>query len=279
MFDINSISNGLERGEDGIWRALESETVSYPSMGHGSCYSVEENSFWFKHRNNVITTAVHNYPPPNKGPIFDIGGGNGFVSQGLSQSGFEVVLVEPGEEGAVNALSRGIQDVVCATTTSAEFQNHSLPAIGLFDVIEHIESDVKFLQSIKLLMVPRGKLYATIPAYQFLWSGEDEHAGHYRRYTRASICSALEKAGFEVLFSTYFFSLLPLGIFLSRTIPYRLGLRRKIKNAEKVKQDHSISSPFAGKVLDRLFSFEIDRLKSNTSIPFGGSCLIIAESS
>ena len=50
-------------------------------------------------------------------------------------AGWEVVLVEPEPSGARNAKRRGLENVICGTTHSAGFQNESLPAIGVFDVV------------------------------------------------------------------------------------------------------------------------------------------------
>jgi len=79
MIDLKSISMGLELGDDGIWYSTDTENISYPSEGNDACFAVEENSFWFKHRNKCITSVVKCFPPENNGTIFDIGGGNGFV--------------------------------------------------------------------------------------------------------------------------------------------------------------------------------------------------------
>ena len=143
MADIQSISTGLTLGKDGIWYASDVEKISYPSGGNEECFSVEESSFWFRHRNNCIVSVVNSYPPANKGKIFDIGGGNGFVSSSLANAGFDVALVEPGQTGACYAKARGIKNVICATTSTAQFKPNSLPAVGLFDVIEHMENDVE----------------------------------------------------------------------------------------------------------------------------------------
>ncbi len=188
MVDIQSISTGLKLGDDGIWYShQDNQNISYPSDGNENCLAVEDGSFWFRHRNNCIASIVKTYPPQDNGTIFDIGGGNGFVSLGLANAGFDVALLEPGSVGTRNAKKRGLKNVICATTDAAKLKQHSLPAVGLFDVIEHIEDDLAFLQSIRNLMKKGGRLYATVPAYSFLWSEEDIFAGHFRRYALEDI--------------------------------------------------------------------------------------------
>ncbi len=181
MADIQSITTGLKLGKDGIWYGIDTQDISYPPDGNEACFAIEDSSFWFRHRNNCIISAVRSYPPENKGTIFDIGGGNGFVSLGLANSGFDVALVEPGRTGASNAKRRGLKTVICATTESARFKPHSLSAVGLFDVVEHIEDDLSFLRFFRSLLKQGGRLYMTVPAYSFLWSEEDVLSGTFQK--------------------------------------------------------------------------------------------------
>ena len=52
---------------------------------------IEEDSFWFKHRNNIIANSVQKHSP-NK-TFFDIGGGNGFVAKRLQNDGIKLYLL------------------------------------------------------------------------------------------------------------------------------------------------------------------------------------------
>ena len=278
MVDMQSISTGLRLGEDGVWYASDAENISYPSDGNEACFSVEDESFWFRHRNHCIISAVNSFPPPKKETIFDIGGGNGFVSLGLANAGFDVALVEPGLVGAHNARIRGVKNVICATTSTAKFKPHSLPAIGLFDVIEHIEDDIAFLRTVKELVKEGGYLYATVPAYSFLWSEEDVVAGHYRRYTLSSISDVLQSVGFQIEFSSYIFRFIPLPIFLLRTLPYKMGLSKRARKTRNISQDHAVKDGVSKKLFDTILRSEIRNLSKKKSMVFGGSCLIVAKS-
>jgi hypothetical protein len=78
--------------DDGIYFAAESGAISYPEEGNEACFEVEDRSFWFRYRNACIAEMVRNFPPEGKGPIFDVGGGNGFVAKGLMDAGWDVDL-------------------------------------------------------------------------------------------------------------------------------------------------------------------------------------------
>lgn len=276
MVDIQSISAGLKQNKDGIWFSENTEEVSYPSEGNQACFSVEENSFWFKHRNNCIVTIARNYPPKSNKAIFDIGGGNGFVSMALVDAGFDVVLVEPGDAGAAQAKARGLENVICATTHTAKFIPGSMPAAGLFDVIEHIEDDLVFLKALRPSIEAGGRVYLTVPAYSFLWSDEDVSAGHYRRYTLEQIEGVLMSAGFEIEFSSYIFRFLPLPVYLLRTLPYKLSFSKAEKSPDQAARDHAVAGGMKKNILDSLLRSEISILSRNKSMKFGGSCLVVA---
>lgn len=278
MIDIKSISAELKLGDNGIWYSQDNQSISYPSDGNESCFLVEDHSFWFKHRNNCIVSVVKSYPPEDSGAIFDIGGGNGFVSLGLANAGFDVALVEPGRVGAFNGKNRGLKNVICATTKTAKFNQHSLPAVGLFDVIEHIEDDLAFLKSIRSLIKKGGRLYVTVPSYPFLWSGEDVLAGHFRRYTLGGISNVLKSVGFEVEFSSYIFRFIPIPIFLLRVLPYKLGLSKVERKTKKTSRDHGVKGGLMVNIIRAILQPEIDNLNQKKAMPFGGSCLIVAKS-
>lgn len=277
MQDIEKISTNLNLGEDGIWHSSKTQNLSYPTDGNDACFIIEDNSFWFRHRNECITSIIKLYPPIDNGTIFDIGGGNGCVSLALKDSGFDVALVEPGKTGASNAKRRGLDKVICATTNTAKFKPKTLSSIGLFDVIEHIEDDLTFLKSLQEIMKPGGRLYVTVPAYSFLWSFEDIMAGHYRRYTRKRICNVIENAGFEIEFSSYIFRFLPIPIAFFRAFPYRIGLKLQKNTPQAAARDHASHHSVISRILAFVLNTEIKNLRKNKKMNFGGSCLIVAK--
>ncbi|MEM7562214.1 MAG: class I SAM-dependent methyltransferase [Pseudomonadota bacterium] len=279
MIDIKAFSTALEKSSDGVWRAPSTEEIHYGEMGHSACFAVEDTSFWFGHRNRCITSLITSNPPPDGKTVFDVGGGNGFVSYGLSQQGYDPVLIEPGTTGIENAKSRGLKNIIHGTTQSSGLINNSIPAIGLFDVIEHIEDDRAFCREMNRLLMDRGMLYATVPAYQGLWSDDDVKAGHFKRYTRKSLSALLNACGFEVVYSTYIFWFLPLPVYVFRTLPAKLINNKNNANHDtvrKVEKDHSARKSFVGDLVSRALYPETKAIDQGISLPFGGSCLLAA---
>lgn len=118
-------------------------------------------------------------------------------------------------------------------------------------------------------------LYITVPSYKFLYSSWDKQSGHFRRYTIKSLKKELQLAGFSVKFSTYFFSLFVLPLFLIRTIPHLFVKTEKDiwKNSTlKTHQKCAKNQTF----MIQLQKPELLLLKRKLSIPFGTSCMVIA---
>jgi SAM-dependent methyltransferase len=271
---VSRYSRRLQRDERGVWVAGGGAVVSYPAHGHADCWRIEDGSFWFQHRNRCILAAVERHPPP--GPVFDVGGGNGFVAAALARAGREVVLVEPGPQGAANAATRGLREVVCATLDQAAFQPGSLPAVGLFDVVEHIPDDLGFLRTVAGLMTDGGLLYITVPAHQRLWSAEDEDAGHHRRYDGRSLQAVVRAAGFNTLYCSAFFRPLLLPIALARALPYRLGLRRRAAGAQAIAREHGSGGGRAVRAMQSLLAPEVGHIAAGRTMRLGASLLLVA---
>lgn len=246
----------------------------YPEEGHELCYRLEEDSFWFRHRNNCIVEVVKGFPP--RGLLYDVGGGNGFVTRALEDSGIQCVLVEPGQKGVENARKRGVTNIICSTLEDAGFRPHTLPGVGLFDVLEHIRNHRAFLTTVCHLLEPGGKLYITVPAFRFLWSADDDYACHVKRCTVKHMRKLLQETGFLIDYATYIFSPLPLPIFLFRSLPYKLGFTKKPNWESRYKSEHLQRKGFSGKLLEKIWAAELKRIRNKKTIFPGSSCLIAA---
>ncbi|MBD3393343.1 MAG: methyltransferase domain-containing protein [Chitinivibrionales bacterium] len=271
--EIKSLSKNLSRDELGIWRCARRAPVSYPADGHARCFPVEDASFWFRHRNQCIVAAIQRFPPG--GTILDIGGGNGIVSRGLIDAGFDTVLLEPGADGARNAKAkRRIPEVICATLAEADLSPGVVPSVGLFDVLEHIEDDRGFVRDISEALLPGGMLYVTVPAHPSLWSAYDIETGHYRRYRKRTLTAVLGD-DFDVLYFTHFFMPLVVPVIILRTIPFRLGLVRRTDSVGSPREHGIQGGPVTG-MLGCLVRKEAGRLRQGRSIGIGTSCLAVA---
>lgn len=270
--DLSNVATGLTLAAEGYWRAAGGDRVSYPEDGNELCLSVETRSFWFSHRNRVILAALRRFPPA-AGPLFDVGAGNGFVAAAMRAAGIPVVAIEPNPVGAANAVRRGIDPVICGNFPSPDFRENVAGGIALFDVVEHIAGDVDYLASLAPYLIGGGRLYVTVPAHRWLWSGEDEIAGHQRRYTTGELRQSLHAAGYVVDYVTYIFSWLPLPMLLFRVLPSKLlGDRRPARAI----REHTAGGSVSRRLLERSLGFEAALVAKGARIPYGASCLAVA---
>jgi len=105
--NLEKIAHNIKKSENGIYYSKSESSVSYPEEGNEVFLQIEEDSFWFNHRNNIIADSVQKYSP-NK-TFFDIGGGNGFVAKRLQNDGINTILIEPGKSGAMNATKEELR--------------------------------------------------------------------------------------------------------------------------------------------------------------------------
>lgn len=269
---VPSISKKLIEDADGIWTIPRTSSVSYPDEGNSLCFELETSSYWFCHRNDVITAITNNYPPD--GWILDVGGGNGYVASRLAVEGFPTIVLEPGSTGAHNAKTkRNITTVICAPLEDVDFAPLSIPAIGLFDVMEHIQDDKGFVNTLFDILKPGGMLYMTVPAHQWLWSMSDITAQHYRRYSREMLYDLLSDR-FDILYNSYFFGALTIPLFFLRRLPFMLGLVKK--KAVVSAMEHGNDSGIVFGLVMKILSNETKQILHKRTLSTGTSCILVA---
>jgi SAM-dependent methyltransferase len=267
------IKRNLRKNDLGIWVGEKIKNVAYPQDGNARCFDLEGHSFWFKHRNDCILSAVKRFPP--SGFILDVGGGNGFVTRRLLNEGFEAVLLEPGPEGCLNArIRRGIPDVICSTLDALQITKGTINAVGMFDVLEHVEHDGEMFQNVYDVLKQGGLFYLTVPAFEFLWSQSDDNAMHFRRYSRKLIEDVMANR-FEICYFSYFFAMLFLPVFIFRTLPYSM-FSVKRKNTLSPETEHGIRQSRMVQALERLLALEAKWIAQGRSLSMGTSCIVVA---
>jgi hypothetical protein len=254
--------------EPGFWVGPAPTQLHYDSARSMHWREAEDSSGWHRHRAQIVVGAVTRFPPP--GMLMDLGGGNGYVSRALVQAGIPSLLVEPVHEATRTAYQRGLRPVVCSTIEGAGFAPGSLPAIGMFDVLEHIESDHDQLVTIHDLLAPEGRLYLTVPKHPWLWSGHDVEAGHQRRYTTRALLATVRAAGFVEEYHTSFFSVL-----LAPMAVRRIVHPRRRSTAGKV-NDPTGGEGGAARILERALQREALGLRKRPR-RLGTSILLIAK--
>jgi SAM-dependent methyltransferase len=177
-------------------------------------HQAEDRHWWYRGRRVVLERVIAELGLPERARVLDAGCGSGRNMVELARYG-SVTGVELSETSVELARARGVGEVVSGSVLEMPFPDASFDLAVTLDVIEHLEDDLAALREMRRTVVPGGALLVTVPAYQWLWSGHDEINHHHRRYTRRSLRSAAEQAGWREIRTTYFNSLLlPVAILL-----------------------------------------------------------------
>ena len=84
------------------------------------------------------------------------------------------------------------------------WKDEQLDTIFCSNVLEHIESDDRVLDSFHQTLTSGGHCVVVVPAGAWLYSGMDRELGHHRRYTQRQLHDKMTAAGFDVVFTRQF---------------------------------------------------------------------------
>lgn len=189
----------------------------------------------------------------------------------LKKHASEVDILEPNNRLAYLIKKSGDSNNVYDVPLELFRGTREYSAASLFDVLEHIQDDMKALNKIHSMLETGGFIAITVPAYDFLWSSHDVKAGHFRRYTRSEIVKKLEACGFSVKRATYFNTILFPVVWAVRVF------RKKDAKFSGSKSDFSFGATGAVNwLLGMMFSFEKICLFFG-NFPFGVSIFCLAE--
>ncbi len=250
---------------------LAVDNEGYDDRYFAELFRLESGNYWFRARNALLTWALRKYFPQAR-DYLEIGCGTGYVLAGVAAARPELKL------HASEISSRGLPFAASRVPRAALFQMdaRAIPyvehfdIIGMFDVLEHIEEDERVLAQARRALKPGGGLIVTVPQHRFLWSRYDEHAHHVRRYAAAEIAEKVTAAGFKIVMTTSFVSLLLPLMALSRLA------RPAPRSGYDVLADLKVGA-FTNAVLESALAFERFMIRCGVRFPAGGSRLLLAQ--
>lgn len=202
-----------------LTRAVARTDISYSQESLAALASHGGASWWNEHR---VRWAVAALEAAGVTELVEVGAGSGAMTARLAEEGVAIVAVEPLHEGAARIAALG-QPAFCGVLADLALPDGSVPALGYFDVLEHLPDPKAELAEAFRVLQPGGVLGVTVPSYEWLWSQEDVHAGHFRRYTRTTLREVVEEAGLVTVRMEYLFASLVLPALITRRLPFLLG--------------------------------------------------------
>ena len=249
--------------------------TDYPSAGFDVTAAVEARSFWCRSRIRIIRGMVERYADRTRTlDMLDIGCGIGGMVGGLQSLGR---LTLTGSEIYLSGLRYARARLPEASfiqldATRIPFED-SFDIVGAFDVLEHIDEDERVMASVHDALRPGGLFLVTVPQYPWMWSHLDDIVHHKRRYTRGELKRKLRAAGFEVLRTTSFVSLLFPPMVLSR---FMSRVReRSADTAKEFESEVNLPGPLNA-AFDVMMRVDEALIALGVSLPIGGSLLAVA---
>lgn len=137
---------------------------------------------------------------PHCGPsVLEVGAGLGeFAAQ---FSGLERHVVTDVDPDAVAHLAERFRDRPEVSAQQLDLGQDPLDVgepvstVVAINVLEHIEDDAAALRRLATIVEPGGRIVLWVPGYQQLYGDFDRAVGHVRRYTPATLRSAITAAG------------------------------------------------------------------------------------
>jgi len=177
-------------------------------VAYAAFAALEHTHFWFVSRRAIFfdlldrefgTNGAQTRETEGRGTggraVLEVGCGAGGMLGPLQRYG-EVAGLDIDHEYVSYCKTRGFSRVLCGSGYELPFADASFDLVCLFDTIEHIPDDELALREVRRVLKPGGSVFVSVPAYQWLWSQNDETAHHFRRYTRGRLRAVLQRAGF-----------------------------------------------------------------------------------
>lgn len=161
----------------------------------------------------AVLKIIRRYDP---GKILDLGAGNGDLCNSIHNAGFNVVGIEPDEEGYLLA-KENYKDIrfynLSCYDSPVKLPESSFDFIVSTEVIEHLYSPAELLRFAREILSEKGRILLTAPFHGYLknliislvngwdmqhtslWKG-----GHVKFWSFKTISKLLEDNGFRVIY-------------------------------------------------------------------------------
>ena len=129
--------------------------------------------------------------------LLEVGCGAGTILHELGKKGYVCDAVESSRKALEIAtyVNRNLANVTIHKKIPAKKKYDIFMS---YEVLEHIEQDVKALKDWSSYVKKNGILLLSVPAHMSKWGHSDVWAGHFRRYEKKELVEKIRNAGFEV---------------------------------------------------------------------------------
>ncbi|APR52494.1 class I SAM-dependent methyltransferase [Sphingomonas koreensis] len=228
----------------------------------------DSTHWWYVARRDILADFIGREVNPPKGArILEIGCGTGHNLPMLGAFGeVDAIEIDPAaREIASKRLGKEVGSAPLPELSGVAEGQYDM--IAVLDVVEHIEDDVAALEAMAKRLKPGGTILITVPAHQWMWSAHDVVNHHKRRYSKATLIAALERAGLKWR---------KLGYFNSLLFPAAVAARLAGKLTGKDDSDDSPPAKPLNAIFEKIFGLE-RHLVGRVPLPPGLSLIVLAQ--
>lgn len=187
--------------------------------------------FWVRRRFDVLRRLLGTHVR-DLTPVAEVGCGHGLVQAQFKKAfGVQVDGFELNEYALSRSVASDQPRFVYDIHDRKEEIREKYGLIILFDVIEHLEDDQCFVESVLFHLKPGGILAVNVPALELLRSRYDDEQGHFRRYTLGQLEKLGQKCNMVNLAGTYWcMSMVPVLLLRKLLLKFKDGERAVVKS-------------------------------------------------
>lgn len=181
---------------------------------------VQEKTYWWHvAKRRLIHAAMKKVEFSSSDKIFDAGCGTGAMLEELGEKSPFCFGADVSSRAIDFCQKKGLKNVKKINFEKRlPYPNGYFKIITCLDVLEHVSLDEQLLREFYRILAPGGRLYLTVPAYDFFWTYWDKILGHKRRYRRSFLIKLLASSGFGVKRASYFYSFLVPVVLIFRLV-------------------------------------------------------------
>lgn len=176
------------------------KNLNSPSFWDNKLYTANEFSFDIQDgmTKDRVNTAVK-YIPDSCQKILDIGAGNGYLEEKLSNKKFSIYANDISPKAVSNLKIRFKGEFRVESIYKMKYPKHFFDCVCLLEVLEHIPPKKTFycLKKIRSILKRNGYLIISVPTNEGLDKMKDNPNGHLRMYSKDLIFAELELSGFH----------------------------------------------------------------------------------
>jgi SAM-dependent methyltransferase len=195
------LPNGPNENEEFL---IRDDRINFEGMS-ASLASFTDWHWWYQGREKIFSEVIAAEDTSNiPKRILCLGSIEGFEEQFISPSDRTIHINDVTEELSVDPSTKKAMSSIQTNVPPIPLNSRSVDQVFCLDLLEHVTNDGQLLEEIHRVLVPGGRVFLSVPAFEWFWTRHDERVGHERRYKRSELTECARSYGFEVSRSTYF---------------------------------------------------------------------------